>query len=236
MNKLFFNKLFILFSSLDIILLVIIIKKVFFLSIIIFILPFMISYASNDKTIAIDAGHDCVYDRGASVGDVYEGVINLAIANELADLFRKEGVSVVMTREDGNHLCEDKFIKKEDMNKRCQIIEDSNCELFLSIHLNYFPSSNYKGSEIYYSSNNSNNELLANIILNQIKTELNNTSRNIKKTDSLYLLNNTTRPGCLIECGFMSNEEELALLQTKAYQKLIAKAIFDGAMLYLNIV
>lgn len=212
------------------------IKKVLFFIVIILIFPLIICYAKDKKTIVIDAGHDCVYDKGASVNDVYEGEINLAISLQLADLFRNNGFNVLMTREDDNHLCADRFVKKEDLLKRCQIINDSNCELFLSIHLNFFKNSTYRGAEIYYSEKNKKNELLAGTILNQIKIELNNTSRSIKKTESLYLLNNSTKPGCLIECGFMSNEEELILLQRKDYQKILARSIFDGTMLYLNIV
>ena len=211
-------------------------KKILFLIVLLFSFPIVISYKNDKKIIVIDAGHDCIFDKGASVGTVYEGVINLAIAKKLENLFVKNDFKVVMTREDENHLCKNEFVKKEDMQKRCQIINSSNCTFFLSIHLNIFPASKYRGAEVYYSGNNKSNELLAGAILNQIKTELNNTSRSIKQTDSLYLLNNVTNPGCLIECGFMSNEEELMLLQDEEYQKKISAAIFNGTMIYLNVV
>ena len=112
---------------------------------------------------------------------------------------------------------------------RC-LIKENKSDLYLSIHINWYKNSYYKGAEVLYNSINSNNKLLSESIMDKFKNEL-NSKRSISKTD-LYMYKNTTTPGVLIECGYLSNYNERNLLISDAYQEKIAKSITNGIINY----
>ena len=175
-----------------------------------------ISKTSPSKlTIVIDPGHDGIYDTGTSVGNYNEG-----------DL----------TREDENFLGNSNhFVKRDDLNQRIAIINNSKCDLFISIHQNFFPYDAYHGAEVHYNNINSFNKGVAFLLLNSIKMTLNNTTREIKENNDVYILKHISKPGCLIECGFMSNKEELSKLIEDDYQNSMASAIKKGIDTYFEI-
>lgn len=193
------------------------------------ILLFVQTKAEYRNIIVIDAGHGGM-DTGASRGDIYESEVTLEIAKRLENIFEINGYNVVMTRNDMNALCEDKFIKKEDMNNRINIINSSKALFGLSIHLNEFGIEKYRGAQVFYSNANTKNCKLASSIQNSIRYYLNNTERSIVKRDNIFLLNKVSIPFCIVECGFMSNEEEFRLLLNADYQIKLAYAIFYGAI------
>lgn len=187
----------------------------------------------NPISIYIDPGHGGI-DTGTSANGVHEAALNLEISKVLQEVLLKRGYQVYMTREDDSSLCQsEKFIKKEDLNNRIDQINKSDCDLFISIHQNHYSNPIYKGAQVFYFSNNTLNQTLANSIQNVLKLRL-NTKRNEKEISSIYLLKNITKAGCLIECGFMSNEEEFKKLNTKEYQFEISYAILEGIELYLQ--
>ena len=157
-------------------------------------------------------------DIGASIGNIYESDLVLEMSFKIKKVLEKKGYLVILTRENKDSLCEGKFIKREDMNKRIGIINKSNARLVLSIHLNKFNIERYRGSQVFYSSINKENKILAEAIQNSLKSYLNNTDRTIVNRDNIYLLNRVNLPCCLIECGFMSNKEEFILLRDESYQ------------------
>lgn len=191
---------------------------------------------NNEKlTIALDPGHDGVYDTGTNVDNVHEGDINLEISLKLKEIL-EEDYNVILTRTNENYLGNSgHFVKKEDLNQRIGIINQSKCDMFLSIHQNFFPISNYHGAEIHYNNTNSFNKGLSFLILNSIKMDLNNTTRDIKENNEVYILKHISPPGCLIECGFMSNKDELRNLQNIDYQLKLVWAIKKGIDTYFEI-
>ncbi len=194
---------------------------------------FNITVNANTLVIVIDAGHGG-YDGGAYVDEIKEADINLAISLKLADVFSSNGYKVVMTRTTDEDLStDDSFRKKTDMQNRVDIINNSNAVLFLSIHQNYYTNSIYSGAQVFYSSYNYVGGLIASEIQSSIINNLNNTTRVSKAIDGIYLLDSTEIPGVLIECGFMSNEEELSNLISDEYQELMANAIYMGCLNYL---
>ena len=183
--------------------------------------------------IVIDPGHGGM-DIGASINNIYESDIVLEISFKIKEIFEEYGYFVILTRESKDALCDGKFIKKEDLNKRIDIINNSNASVFISVHLNKFNISKYSGAQVFYSLSNSNNYILANEIQYSLKKILGNTDRVTKGKHSNYILNRINIPGCLVECGFMSNNDELKLLLDEGYQYKIAKALLFGVNNYFK--
>ncbi len=192
-------------------------------------------YKAKDENfkIVIDAGHGGM-DTGAFRGDVYESEITLKIALKLEEVLESNGYSVLMTRNDMNALCKDKFIKKEDMDNRLNVINSANTLLGVSIHLNEFGIKKYHGAQVFYSNSISESYDLALNIQKSLQYYLKNTDRSIVKRDNVYLLNRASIPFCIVECGFMSNDEEFELLVSDAYQYKMANVIFYGIEEYIK--
>ena len=122
--------------------------------------------------------------------------------------------------------------KVYDLKNRLKIAESEPNSIYLGIHMNKFSESKYSGAQIYYSSNHSLGEPLAKSISENIKTYLQpKNNRQIKRADSsIYILKNISSPAVLVECGFLSNEDELALLKTEEYRASLALTIFASVV------
>lgn len=188
------------------------------------------------KTIYLDAGHGG-RDGGASYGVIYEKDINLDITLALKDELIKKGAYIYMIREDDSDLSEEDDVlkKRGDLKRRVKQIDESDALLYLSIHVNAFKKdSSQRGAEVLYTSNNPNNKLLASVLMSHFKKDL-VTTRHISKTD-LYLYTNTKKPGVLIECGYLTNNNERQLLIDSSYQKKIAEVIANAIVDYFSVV
>lgn len=192
------------------------------------------NYSLKNKIIYIDPGHGG-NDPGAMYKDVLEKDINLEISKLLKNELTKKGATVYLTRNGDYDLSVPNTInnKRSDLSRRGNVINKSNCDLFLSIHLNAESSSSWHGAQVFYNSKLKENEEIAKIFQNLFKEKL-NSDRNYKKDNTLYLQNRITRPGVLLELGFLSNPNERYLLQTDNYQKKIVNVIIEGLELYLN--
>jgi N-acetylmuramoyl-L-alanine amidase len=194
----------------------------------------------NIKTILIDPGHGG-YDGGADgISGVKEKDINLNISLKLRDALKARGYNVIMTRETDNALLnEGKRIgtkKAQDIENRCKIKEQSNADLFISIHQNYFPQGKYYGSQVWYSKNEGSNEL-AHIVQENLKIDLDRGNKRVEKpakNDYKILTCSDCMPSVLLECGFLSNYEEEKLLQDEKYQKKIADSLVKSIDSYLE--
>ena len=98
--------------------------------------------------------------------------------------------------------------------------------------MNNFSQSKYKGLQVYYSKNNEKSRILAENVQKNTHTYIqNDNKRHIKQADSsIYILNSLTCPSILVECGFMSNDEELSLYKTEGYRRDIATVIFISSL------
>lgn len=186
----------------------------------------------QDKTIYIDPGHGGV-DPGAVYKDVYEENINLEISLKLKEVLEKNGAIVLMTR-DGDYDLSSKnasLRKRSDLYNRSKLINDSNADLYLSIHLNAEPTGVWSGAQTFYDDVNSNNIVLAEFIQKELKNDL-KTKRTYKKINDGYLYQRVKTPGVLIEVGFLSNSVERQYLQKDEYQYKIATSITKGIKKY----
>lgn len=199
-------------------------------------------HTSDDKgkIILIDPGHGGIDGGAISKSGIMEKDINLKISLKLRDKLTSEGYRVIMTREEDKGLYEDegRIRKKkiEDLNNRCRIKSESKCDMFVSIHLNAFPESQYYGAQVWYSRNK-DSQRLAKIIQGNLKNDLDSSNNRQEKSalDSYKVLrNNDDMPSVLIECGFLSNAAEEQKLRDDEYQAKIADSITNSIKLYYN--
>ena len=185
------------------------------------------------KIITIDPGHGG-RDAGTSYGKIYEKDLNLAISKVLKNVLEEKGATVYMIREDDSDLSSkwDRAKKRGDLYRRILKIQENKSDLYLSIHINYHYYSSVSGAEVLYHPINPDNLILAESIMDEFKNNL-NTNRKVIKTN-LYLYSNTRVPGVLIECGFISNQNERYLLQKKSYQEKLASSITKGVENYFK--
>lgn len=183
--------------------------------------------------ITVDAGHGG-RDPGTSYGNIEEKDVNLEISKKLEEELTKNGAIVYMVRDSDIDLSSiyDSRKKRGDLYRRIKYIEKNQSDLYLSIHLNWYKNSSYRGAEVLYSNINENNRILASSLQEQFNKEI-GTNRKIKTTD-LYLYRNTKTSGVLIECGFISNYQDRTLVTTKKGQEKISKIITDGVIDYLE--
>lgn len=183
----------------------------------------------SPKIILLDPGHGGLDGGAVSPTGTIEKDINLNISIKLKNQLEKKGFKVVMTREEDKGLYSEggtvREKKREDLSNRSKMIIESDCDIFVSIHLNMFPQKRYYGSQVWYADNDASKKL-ANIIQCNFKAYLDNTNNRIEKPakDDYRVLRNVGEiPAVLVECGFLSNEIEESKLKTDIYQEKIAQ-------------
>ena len=169
------------------------------------------------KVILIDAGHGGDDPGKIGINQAKEKDINLAIAKKLKVCLEKAGFEVVMTREADESVKgpEQGNKKSTDMRNRCAKIRETKPAMAVSIHQNSYT------------------EEIAGCIQNVMNKELQiERPREIKANDTYYILKRSEAPAVIVECGFLSNEREAALLITDTYQQKAAESICDGIQKY----
>lgn len=186
------------------------------------------------KVIYIDPGHGGV-DCGAYYKNVKESDVNLEISTRLMNALKKEGATVYLTRYGDYDLSTPGAWnrKRSDLSRRANIINKSNCDLYLSIHLNADDSGLFHGAEVYYDTINPENEKIASIFQNEFNKHLSN-NRDYKENSTKYLQRRVSRPGVLLEVGFLSNSSERALLTSEVYQNRLVNVIKGGIYKYFE--
>lgn len=192
-------------------------------------------FSSNNKEfkIVVDAGHGGFDPGKVGVNGKLEKDINLAIAKKLKAYLEYSGAEVVMTREDDVGLYNEysKNKKRDDMNRRKEIINTCGADIMVSIHQNSFVQEKYKGAQVFYFAKSEEGKKLAGCIQQGIKTFVDKeNNRQVKDSNSYFVLKQTKIPSVIVECGFLSNYEEAELLSKEDYQDKIAWAIYIGIM------
>ncbi len=200
------------------------------------------TYTNNNlPTVIIDAGHGG--EDGGTVGcdGSKEKDINLKIAKKLQNHLDAIGIPSLLTRSEDILLYDRNtdFLghkKVLDMAARRKIVESHGNAIFISIHQNSFPEPKYSGFQIYYSQNNSSSKVLCNTIEGSIKSLLqpNNARKAKPSAGNIYLLEKLSCPAVLLECGFMSNPTECALLNSEVYQNKLCAVLCSSIVDYLS--
>ncbi|MBO7289612.1 MAG: N-acetylmuramoyl-L-alanine amidase CwlD [Clostridia bacterium] len=202
--------------------------------------PVMSPYVSG-KVIIIDAGHGSPDGGATGFSGSKEKDLNLLVSKSLGNLFMQSGARVIYTRQTDESIYDSddasiKSKKQSDMKNRKKIRDESEADLFISIHMNKFPESKYKGAQVFYNNSHNDNKSLADLIQKELKNiadSSNNRSPKDSKND-IFILNGSKIPSVLVECGFISNPEEEKKLLTKAYRDKLAYAIYSGVLKYFT--
>lgn len=191
-------------------------------------LYFKAAASSGGLCVVVDAGHGEPDGGAVGANGSVEQKINLAVSEKLCEVLRGRGIKVIMTRngEDGLVLKGTlKEMKISDMRKRLEIIKNSKADLFLSIHMNFFPSESVNGLRFFYNASHPEIKALAEDMQAEISGLTGAKPADVKAAPgSLFLMKNSPVPAILAECGFISNEEEEKKLNDSAYQAKIAWA------------
>ncbi|MCL2545105.1 MAG: N-acetylmuramoyl-L-alanine amidase [Clostridia bacterium] len=183
--------------------------------------------------IAIDAGHGG-YDGGA-VGRksrVTEKELNLDVALRLRELLRAQGAHVILTRDGDYALCEDRppiRKKLQDMQRRALLVLEGGAGLLLSIHMNEYSNGRQAGPQVFFREGCPAGKTLA----ESLQTAMNDglqPARNRQANAGDYYMLTLGIPSALVECGFLSNAQEEALLQEAAYRERVARSVRDGVL------
>ncbi len=194
----------------------------------------------KSKIIILDAGHGGE-DPGA-VSDynrVREKEINLHIASKVKELLEAENFRIIMTREDDTLQYADGTTnvvqkRKQDLIRRKKIMDESGADLVVSVHLNKFGESKYFGAQVFFPPNSPESKLAAECIQKSLKENVdpNNKRDAMLKKAEIIILKNLRTPTVIVECGFLSNEQEEQKLASVEYQDKLAMAIKEGIMKY----
>lgn len=187
-------------------------------------------------TIVIDAGHGG--RDGGAVGKttgISESVLNLQYALCLKEACEQFGFDVVLTRSTMDGLYDESAAnkKKSEMEKRKNIINNSNADLVISLHMNSFPLSSSEGAQVFYAKGSEQGFNLAKSIQNSLSKSF-ESARDYVTVGDYFVLNYSNIPATLVECGFLSNPEEEKLLQTEEYRKNFCYSILAGVINYFE--
>ncbi len=184
------------------------------------------SYLSTQsKVVVIDAGHGGK-DPGASGNGIVEKNLVLDISSLTKKLLENAGYNVIMTR------TTDEFL---ELSQRASIANNSNADIFVSIHGNSFNGS-AKGIETYwydkYESKKS--EELAKSIQQELISETKSSNRGVKK-GNFHVIRETKVPSALVEVGFIDNKDEAKKLKQSSYKENVAIGIVNGIKKYFQV-
>ena len=186
------------------------------------------SFPLVGKVIYLDAGHGGV-DAGAKYKDILEKDINLSIVKILASKLESMGATVYLTRYGDYDLSNIgvRYRKKSDLYNRAKIINESDADIYISIHLNSTTSSIWNGAQVFYDDVCSENVVLAQSIKESLKTD-----REISEISTMYFNRLVKKPGVLVEVGFLSNSKDRNNLIKDEYQQKISDMIIEGIISY----
>lgn len=187
------------------------------------------------KVIYIDPGHGGA-DPGAMYKNIMEKTINLEISKKLEKKLGEQGAIVYMTRYDDYDLSvkNTNNRKRSDLSRRVNIINESKCDMYISIHLNADTSSTWQGIQVFYDDVNPENEKLAKVMQDVLGKRM-HSNRQYKELTTIYLHRKVKRLGILVEAGFLSNPNDRYLLKQNTYQQKIVNAIDEGILTYWNL-
>ena len=197
-----------------------------------------VSLPVTNKVVIIDAGHGSPDEGAESANGVTEAQTNLKIALKVQNLLEQAGCTVILTRSDENAIydVDSKTLrqkKNSDIKNRVKIGNESSADIFVSIHLNKIPQSQYYGWQTFYKQGNEQGKNLATCIQNSLNEAIQKENKRAPlKIDNIYIIKNVEIPTSIIECGFLSNLEEEKLLLQDDYQNKLAWGIYTGIINY----
>lgn len=190
-------------------------------------------YSLLGRCIYLDAGHGGV-DSGAISNTFLEKDMNLILVNKLANKLFERGAMVFLTR-DGDYDLSTSTInrKRNDLYNRVKLINNSSCDMYVSIHMNASGSSRWSGIQVFYSDVVTDNKKIASVVTDSLNNNLSNI-RDYKKENGYYMYSKVKIPGILVEAGFVSNSHDNYVIRQDDYQDKLVNAIANGISNYFN--
>ncbi|MBR0228233.1 MAG: N-acetylmuramoyl-L-alanine amidase [Clostridia bacterium] len=184
------------------------------------------------RVILVDAGHGGT-DGGARAKDsgVWEKELNLQTALALENLLEAEGAAVIMTRETDMQYSEN---KRTDLTARLDLAREGGADMVVSIHMNEYRTRRESGPQVFYRAGQEDSRLLAGCIQAAMISELKPAKERTAMAGDYFILS-LNIPSVLVECGFISNSAEEALLRTPEYREKVAQGILDGILEYYTL-
>jgi len=179
--------------------------------------------------VYLDPGHGGT-DPGAVDGTSNDSLyteeedVNLAVALRLQAALIGNGFEVIMSR------CDDTY---PTLQQRADEANAWGADIFVSIHSNAATVETARGIEILQGS--VADKALADVLYPYLEVVSPWADRGVKYRDSLRVLNSTTMPSVVIECGFVTNTQEEAFLVTDGYQARLAEQILAGVAAWFGV-
>ena len=183
-------------------------------------------------------GHGIPDEGAQSSTGTTEAETNLKIALKVQNLLEQSGATVILTRSDENAIYDlDKNTLREkkisDIHNRVKIGNESQADIFVSIHLNKIPQEQYWGWQCFYRQNDEKSTKLAKCLQQNLNEAIDRENKRVAmKIDNVYIIKHLEIPISIVECGFLSNKKEEQLLLTDEYQNKLAWGIYNGIMDY----
>lgn len=200
------------------------------------------SRKSFHKTVILDAGHGGEDGGAVGVDGSLEKDINLAIANAASAFLTLFGIAHISVRTTDKSVCDEglktvRERKRSDILNRDALVRSTENSLLVSIHQNHYSDARYSGAQMFYSSNNPSSAILAEQLRQSIIQGLqpDNARENKASGANIYLLYHAEAPAVLVECGFISNRNEVKKLNDPVYDAQMAFYISKGILNYLNL-
>jgi N-acetylmuramoyl-L-alanine amidase len=202
--------------------------------------PWKFGAVNGSRIIVLDPGHGGD-DFGTAHNGLVEKNLTIDIARRLRALLTAAGWTVRMTRDsdidpvsqanlaamraDGKPNPSDRAY----LQTRCDVANDVNARLFISIHVNYSDSSSVNGTTFYWYK--PEDQQLAQT-LERAVIPVAGTNDVGPRHENFYVIRHTTMPAVLIETAFISNPHDAALLSTPSFLQNMAQGIANGVKSY----
>ena len=157
---------------------------------------------------------------------------------QVQNLLEQSGATVILTRSDENAIydLDSKTLRQKkisDIHNRVKIGNESSADIFVSIHLNKIPQSQYWGWQCFYKDGDENSQKLAKSLQTNLNEAIERDNTRVPmKLDTVYIMKHVEIPISIVECGFLSNPEEEKLLLDDSYQDKLAWGIYNGIIDY----
>ena len=186
--------------------------------------------ADGKLTIVVDPGHGGADGGAVSADGIQEAGLNLTVAKMLKAQLEELGMEVIMTRQDENALAS---TKKADMAARRSIMNQNGVDGVVSIHMNKFTDCSVHGPMTFYMEGSEEGAKLAKAVIDSITTAIGASAR-LANPGDYYVIRESKPVAVLVECGFLSNSNDVKLLTDPIHQKTLAKAIAAGVHSYFS--
>ena len=188
-----------------------------------------------EHTIVIDAGHGGRDGGTVGSGGAVESRLNLDFALTLKQMCESFGFGVVMTRSGMDGLYDENAPnkKRSEMEKRKKIIDESDADIVISLHMNGFPLPSAEGAQVFYGKGNEAGQALAESVTTSLSRDF-ESARDYCTIGDYFVLNCTDKAGVLVECGFLSNPSEEKLLQSREYRQKFCYSLLYGIITYFQ--